>query len=363
MRDSAYIDIKYKRGDFYLQAKTFIPGGIVGLFGPSGHGKSSLLKLLSGIENPDDGQILIKGHEVFNKHCRINLPTQKRNLGMVFQEGRLFPHMNVRKNLLYGYHESSEIQFDEVVDLLEIRALLDKKPQQCSGGEKQRVAIGRTLLSSPSMLMLDEPFSALDQRLRRNIIPYLLKINVKFNLPIFVVSHDLDDLLMLTDKLMVVENGTIRGIGSYHDLYFDPSTKNILQAEDPINAVRLKAQSVDRQNGMLAFYYDSDYPSNYILLDESRQAFPDDELVVSISPRNISLSLDKLPGISSRNQLKGKISSIYKEGNKAFCKVDVGFPLIVEITSQSLENMSLKEGIDVCCMFKASSLKFVYLDI
>lgn len=359
MIDSAYIDIKYSRGDFRFRAKTFIPGGIVGMFGPSGHGKSTLLKLLAGIENPDDGQIIIQGKEVFNRSCKINVRTPQRNLGMVFQEGRLFPHMTVRKNLLYGFKDSSSIQFDEVVGLLEIENLLNKKPQQCSGGEKQRVALGRTLLSSPSILMLDEPFSALDQRLRRNIIPYLLKIHEKFNLPIFVVSHDLNDLLLLTNQLMVVENGSIRGMGTYNELYFDSATKKILQAEDPVNAIRLKAQSVDSKNGTLAFYYECSIPDNYILIDTGKKILPDDQVILSISPQNISLSLEKIKGISVRNQLTGKIGSIYIEGNKAFCKVDVGFPLLVEITMQALLSMSLKEGMNVCCMFKTSSMKFL----
>ncbi|MGQ8337000.1 molybdenum ABC transporter ATP-binding protein [Sunxiuqinia sp. A32] len=361
MNDSVYIDIKYTRGEFMLQAKTFIPNGIVGLFGPSGHGKTTLLKLLAGIETPDQGQIIIKGHEVYNRSCKINIPTRKRNIGMVFQEGRLFPHMTVRKNLLYGYQPTSSIQFDEVVDLLEIRSLLDKKPQQCSGGEKQRVAIGRMLLNSPAILMLDEPFSALDQRLRRNIIPYLIKIHEKFDLPILVVSHDLDDLLMLTDQLMLVENGRIIGMGLYNDLLFDSFANRLLHSEELLNAVRLRAHSIDYQSGMTAFYYYSNYPGNYLLIDSDHEFYPDDQMIMGISPKNISLSLEKVGHISARNQLEGKIVSIHEQGRKAFCMVDVGFLLLVEITRQSLINMGLVQGMKVYCMFKSSSPKILFV--
>lgn len=361
MSRPVYIDIKYRRGNFILQMKNFIPDGIVGIFGPSGSGKSSLLKILAGIEYPDDGQIIIRGHEFYNRSCKIKVPARKRKVGLVFQEGRLFPHMSIRKNLLYGYTSDSSISLNEVVDLLEIGHLLDKKPDQCSGGEKQRIAIGRMLLNSPEVLMLDEPFSALDQRLRRNIIPYLIKIHERFHLPIWVVSHDICDLLMLTNQLMVINNGRILGSGDYYDLLFDPIVGPILQQEEEINAVRLRAQSTDVVNGMTAFYYYSDYASNYLLIDVEQQLMPDDQLIISIAPQNISLSLERVDAISTRNQLQGVITSIRKMGKKVFCLVNIGFPLLVEITSSSMEQMDLKEGKQIFCLFKLGSVRILSL--
>jgi molybdate transport system ATP-binding protein len=359
MSATAYIDIKYRRGNFLLQMKNSIPDGIVGIFGPSGSGKSSLLKLLAGIEHPDEGEMMVRGHEFFNRTGKINVPARKRKMGLVFQEGRLFPHMSIRKNLLYGYGSTSSINFQEVVALLEIEGLLDKKPDQCSGGEKQRVAIGRMLLSSPQVLMLDEPFSALDQRLRRNIIPYLIRIHEKYNLPIWVVSHDIGDLLMLTSQLMVLDHGRLLGSGNYLDLLFDPVAGPLLQQEEEINAVRLKAQSIGMINGMTAFYYYSDYPSNYLLIDIDRQMLPDDQLIVSISPQNISLSLERVSLISVRTQLQGVITSIKEIGRRVFCQIDIGFPLLVEITRQSKENMALQEGSIVFCLIKSAGTKFL----
>ncbi|HKJ42509.1 MAG TPA: molybdenum ABC transporter ATP-binding protein [Sunxiuqinia sp.] len=359
MSDPVYIDLKYRRGNFLLQMKNAIPDGIVGIFGPSGSGKSTLLKLLAGIEHPDDGQILVRGKEFFNRADKVFVPARKRKMGLVFQEGRLFPHMNIRKNLLFGYSPSSEINFEEVVKLLEIGHLLDKKPDQCSGGERQRVAIGRMLLNAPEVLMLDEPFSALDQRLRRNIIPYLIKIHEKYQLPIWVVSHDICDLLMLTNQLMVIDNGQVLGSGKYLDLLFDPKAGPILQHEEEINAVRLRALSIDRKNGMTAFYYDSEFPSNYLLIDVDQELLPDDQLIFSIPPQNISLSFDRVDAISTRNQLQGTIISIKEMGKKVFCEVDIGFPLLVEITRQSLEKLNLKVGLSLYCLFKSSSVKIL----
>jgi molybdate transport system ATP-binding protein len=248
-----------------------------------------------------------------------------------------------------------------VVALLEIGDLLDKKPDQCSGGEKQRVAIGRMLLSSPQVLMLDEPFSALDQRLRRNIIPYLIRIHEKYSLPIWVVSHDIGDLLMLTNQLMVLDHGRILGSGNYLDLLFHPLTGPLLQQEEETNAVRLKAQSIDVINGMTAFYYYSDYPSNYLLIDVDRQMLPDDQLILCIAPQYISLSLGRVDAISTRNQLQGVITSIKEMGKKVFCEVDVGFPLLVEITRGSMEKLELDAGSVVYCLFKVGSIRFLSL--
>ena len=359
MSTPVYVDIKYRRGDFLLQMKDFIPDGIVGIFGPSGSGKSSLLKVLAGIEHPDEGQIIVRGHEFFNRSCKIKVPARKRKMGLVFQEGRLFPHMNVRKNLLYGHNTSFPIGLNEVVNLLEIGHLLDKKPDQCSGGEKQRVAIGRMLLNSPEVLMLDEPFSALDQRLRRNIIPYLIRIHEKYRLPIWVVSHDICDLLMLTNQLMIINNGTVLGSGNYLDLLFDPMVGSILQQEEEINAVRLRAQSIDVVNGMTAFYYYSDYASNHLLIDVEQQLLPDDQLIISIAPQSISLSLERVESISTRNQLKGTITSIKELGRKVFCQVDIGFPLLVEITRSSMERMNLRVGMPVYSLFKSGSVNIL----
>lgn len=359
MNTSVYIDLKFRRGNFLLQMNNYIPEGIVGIFGPSGSGKSSLLKLLAGIEYPDDGQILVRGKEFYNHSGKVKVPARKRKMGLVFQEGRLFPHMTIRKNLLYGYSPSSEINFEEVVELLEIGHLLESKPDQCSGGERQRVAIGRMLLNAPEVLMLDEPFSALDQRLRRNIIPYLIKIHEKYELPIWVVSHDICDLLMLTNQLMVIDNGQVLGSGKYLDLLFDPKAGPILQHEEEINAVRLRAQSIDRINRMTAFYYDSNYSSNYLLINVDRELLPDDQLIFSIPPQNISLSLDRVEAISTRNQLQGTITAIKEMERKVFCEVDIGFPLLVEITHQSLEKMNLKKGTSLYCLFKSSSVKIL----
>lgn len=358
---AGHIDIEYSIGNFRLNMDFEIPHGIVGVFGASGHGKSSLLKLLAGIENPDRGKIMIHGKTMFDKASKVNVPIQKRRIGLVFQEGRLFPHMSVRKNLMYGYHPPSSISFDEVVSLLELHALLDKNPRECSGGEQQRIAIGRMLLNSPEILLLDEPFSALDQRLRRNIIPYLIRIHERFKLPMLVVSHDIGDLLMLTSQLLVIHDGTVAGMGNFHDLFFDSRCKPLLMTGDETNAVRLSAQSIDRIKELTAFYYCDD-SSNFLLLNTARSLVPGDQIILSIAPANISLSKERVSSISARNQLKGAVKAITFSERKVFCLVDVGFLLIVEITHSAIQKLNLERGNTVFCLFKTLSLKILFTD-
>lgn len=205
---------------FFYEAE--ISDQITGIFGDSGSGKTTLLNLLCGIDIPETGFIKFNGRYLFHADRGIHIPAYKRKMGVVFQGNTLFPHLNVKRNLLYSnaYKSGPQhgIQYQDVVDLLNIRNLLDKKPCHLSGGECQRVAIGRGLLSQPEMLLMDEPFSNLDRGRRMEIITYLEKITDAFNIPLLIVSHDLDDLLRLSPNLLLISDGHIQAAGNYFDI-------------------------------------------------------------------------------------------------------------------------------------------------
>ena len=186
-------DIKLQRKNFFLNVSAEINDGITGVYGPSGHGKTSLLHSIAGLINPNSGFIEINGNSVFDSKRNINVSVKNRKIGYVFQDIRLFPHLSIQQNLKYSLSASviNGVNFGEVVAILNIENLLEKKPSECSGGEKQRVAIGRALLSGAQILIMDEPFSAVDVNLRKNIIPYLIEINRRFKIPMLIVSHDL----------------------------------------------------------------------------------------------------------------------------------------------------------------------------
>ena len=187
--------------------------GITALFGPSGAGKSSIINMVAGLQRPDSGTIFIRGRCLFDSAQGINLPPEKRNVGYVFQEGLLFPHVSVRGNLLYGRRRdqtgNSGVDFDQVVNLLGIQHLLSRKPRTLSGGEKQRVAFGRAVLSNPDVLLMDEPLASLDEARKEEILPFIGDLNARFNIPILYVSHSLEEILALTNNIIRLSNGKI----------------------------------------------------------------------------------------------------------------------------------------------------------
>lgn len=349
------IDIDFRRKSFLLQMKLSIPNGVVGVFGPSGSGKSTLLKLIAGIEIPDNGKIELNNISLFDKKEGINVAARKRRIGLVFQEGRLFPHMTVKKNLLYGFNSGSRFSFDEVVQLLEIENLLAKKPHECSGGEKQRVAIGRMLMHSPEVLLLDEPFSSLDYRLRRNIIPFLLKIRKKYKLPMIVVSHDLSDLLMLSDQLILLQNGKVEGAGSYIELLLKQTKECCLFEEHIINSIKIDVLSVKKKNDLYSCKYE--HEDNLIVLDHEKDISVADVLYFNLFPEDVTLSSGYINNVSAQNQLKGKLLKIQKRNGNVLCLVDVGFQMLVKVTNEAVAKLNLEEGKPIVCMFKSSAIK------
>ena len=198
------IDIELRRGTFHRHVRIEDDARVVALVGPSGAGKTTVLNAIAGLVTPVSGRIEVDGRCLFDSTQRINLPVHKRHMGYVFQDARLFPHLEVRRNLLYGRHGASNgarFGFDAVVELLGIAPLLVRHPRNLSGGEAQRVAIGRALLSQPAMLLFDEPLSALDQARREELIPYLQRVRDEIRLPIIYVSHHPDEVRRIADSV------------------------------------------------------------------------------------------------------------------------------------------------------------------
>jgi molybdate transport system ATP-binding protein len=208
------IDCEYRRGDFVLRAHAAIAGGVTGICGPSGCGKSTLLALLAGLLRPRSGRIAFDG-ETLAANGAIFVPAWRRGFGLVFQDGQLFPHLSVRGNLLYGYHrrpaDERRFQLPAVLELLEIGPLLERRPGQLSGGERQRVALGRALLYSPRLLLLDEPLSALDERLKQQILPFLKRVKDETRIPMIYVTHARAEVEYLADRTLSMEHGDLSG--------------------------------------------------------------------------------------------------------------------------------------------------------
>jgi molybdate transport system ATP-binding protein len=211
------VAVEKRLGDFTLAVKFDAMMGATALFGPSGAGKSSVANLIAGLLTPDRGRIALDDTVLFDSAARINVPPHRRRIGYVFQEGRLFPHLTVRRNLDYGRRMNGlardEAEMRHIVDLLDIGHLLDRRPGKLSGGERQRIAIGRALLTRPRLLLLDEPLASLDARRKREILPYLVRLRDDAKVPMLYVSHHAPELKRIATAVVLIQDGHVTAQG------------------------------------------------------------------------------------------------------------------------------------------------------
>ena len=207
------LDFTLQQGPFLLELHEQLAGGITALFGPSGAGKTTTLDAIAGLRRPASGRIAIGDRVLFDAVRGIDLPAHARHIGYVPQEPALFPHMNVRRNVLYGRRPGQRLSLEVVTKMLEVGEFLDRRVPDLSGGERQRVALARALMSAPDVLLLDEPLAAVDVERRRRILPYLLRVRDDLGVPVIYVSHDRDEVDQLADRIIVLDAGRAKGSG------------------------------------------------------------------------------------------------------------------------------------------------------
>jgi molybdate transport system ATP-binding protein len=211
------VDVEKKLGTFEVRAAFQSDSGVTALFGPSGSGKTSIVGMIAGLIRPERGRIEIGGEALFDRERNINVPPHRRAVGYVFQDGRLFPHLSVARNLDYGRWMSGktkdEAQVRHVTELLDIGHLLKRRPGALSGGERQRVALGRALLMQPRLMLLDEPLASLDAARKSEILPYFQRLRDETKLPMIYVSHDPNEVKALASRVVLLENGRVKAAG------------------------------------------------------------------------------------------------------------------------------------------------------
>ena len=219
------VDVEKQLGEFSLSASFVSEGRVTGLFGASGAGKSSLINMIAGLLRPDRGVITLDGETLDDTSTGVHVPPHRRRIGYVFQDARLFPHLNVRQNLDYGRRMNrlpdDPAQRSRITDLLDISGLLDRRPGQLSGGERQRVALGRALLSKPRLLLMDEPLGSLDEARKIEILPYLVRLRDE-GIPMVYVSHDAAELRQLATQIVMLRNGRVTALGGVKVLTATP---------------------------------------------------------------------------------------------------------------------------------------------
>lgn len=351
------VDVEYRAGALDLAVAFRTNARITALFGRSGAGKTSLINLIAGLHRPRRGHIEVDGTVLYDSARGVEVPAEKRRIGYVFQEGRLFPHLTVRRNLLYGHALTSAgeryVHLDQIVDLLGLADLLDRRPGALSGGEKQRVAIGRALLASPRLLLLDEPLAALDGLRKAEILQYLELLRDELHIPMIYVSHAVEEVVRLADSVVLMSSGKAVASGDVEDVMGRPDLRpaaDVFEGGALIDA-KVTAQDMHYDLATLAF-------NGGTLTVTNVDALIGEPVRVRIRARDVSLALEAPRCISIQNVLRGSVEHVRMEANGiADITVAVGATrLRSRVTRLSVDRLGLRPGREVYALVKAVSL-------
>lgn len=353
------LDVQLQRGNFDLQASLDLEAPVTGLFGSSGSGKSTLLNIVAGLAKPDQGWLKLGEQSLFDSRKRINVSPNKREIGVVFQDSQLFPHMPIQQNLMYGYKRTDKKHRrfidKEIIDLLEIGHVLKKRPHQLSGGEKQRVGIGRALLASPRFLLLDEPLASLDKGLKQQILPFLKRVKDELQIPMVYISHSMEEILHLTEHLVIINQGRILGSGHFYDVIKDEGVQGVASNLGLENIMRVKIAEHDEIHGQTEACCDG--MSLHLPLEKKYQR--GEECYVSVRSNEIALSTQYIDFISIQNQMKGRVIDIEQHVSRITVIVDIGQLIAVDISPKAFAQLNFTVGSEVYCLIKSQA--FAYL--
>lgn len=351
------VNIAQRLGDFELEVAFQADAPIVGLFGRSGAGKTSLVNAFAGVARPRRGRIVVNGDTLFDSDRGIDLPPERRRLGYVFQDGLLFPHFDVEANLLYGLYrapaEARIIEPEHIVELLGLRGLLRRLPRSLSGGEKQRVAIGRALLAQPRLLLMDEPLASLDVARRDEVLRYIELLRDDLGIPMVYVSHSVAEITRLADTVVLLSEGRAIAVGD---------------VDEVMGRLDLRPQTGRYEAGTVidtvVAAHDLGYALTTLRFDGGELTVPNVEALVGervrvrIRARDVSLAVERPRGMSILNVLPGTVDWIADDGGPIVeAQLRVGqATLRARITRRSRVELGLAEGQPVYALVKAVSL-------
>ncbi|MGP9806949.1 molybdenum ABC transporter ATP-binding protein [Halomonas sp. AOP12-C2-37] len=354
---SLSLSIDQRLGSFHLQTELVLPAhGVTGIFGTSGSGKTSLLRLIAGLEYPDSGVIQLGDQVLLDTRRRISVAAHKRRIGVVFQEARLFPHYRVRGNLTYGMPAHASARFDEIVELLGIKALLERMPGTLSGGEARRVAIGRALLSDPQLLLMDEPLTGLDGARKDELLRFIAQLTKQVDIPVIYVSHDAEEISAIADHLVLMKAGRVVASDRLNHLLQRFDLTHELGGFD---AASILEGCVDE--------HDATYNLTHLALNDThRLVIPGTSapigspLRVRILARDIALALKPLQSTSYRNQLSATIedmTSLSTSPHSVELLLNVGdIRLRARLTRKSWDEMGLHIGKQITALIRSVSV-------
>jgi molybdate transport system ATP-binding protein len=331
--------------------------GVTALFGPSGAGKTSVVRALAGLLRPDAGSIVVDDTLFFDSSRGVDVAAERRRVGYVFQDSRLFPHLTVADNLRYGLRrapaDDRPIPFDHVVALLGISGLLERRPYTLSGGERQRVAIGRALLSQPRLLLMDEPLASLDAERKSEVLPYIERLRDELSLAIVYVSHAREEVERLARTLVVVEQGRVAAAGPMADLSARLDIRGISDAPDAASVIDTTVIGHDAARRLTRLGFDGGE-----LMVGAFAAEPGVRVRVLIPAREVIVATQRPDGISVRNVLAGRIGEISSRDGGALVQVRIGnTAILARVTRDAIERLGLTPDREVYALIKASSVE------
>ena len=351
------VDVAHRLGVFTLELRFTSQGRLTAFFGQSGAGKTSLVNIIGGLVRPDRGRVAVDGTTLTDTAAGIFVPTHRRRVGYVFQEGRLFPHLTVRQNLLFGRWfrppRERKIELETVLDLLGIGHLLHRRPGALSGGEKQRVAIGRALLASPRLLLMDEPLAALDEERKAEILPFIERLRDEAEVPIIYVSHSLAEVNRLANLIVVLRNGRMIASGDPAEVL----SRSELVPQDAVEEggalIEARISQHDIQFGLTTLQ------SKAGLLRAPYLDLPTGTIVrVRIRARDVMVANAPPVGMSALNVLAGKVVELRNSG-EAVVEVAIdcnGVRLWAQLTRKSVETLRLVPELPVYAILKSVAL-------
>jgi len=342
---------------FELKLDVIFEARVTCIFGPSGSGKTSLLDAIAGLRPMSSGELEIGGRLLFSSAQGINLSPQERSIGYVPQEGALFPHLSVRDNILFGGSQrksrvgDGKVTLDHVTELLEINHLLNRPIVQLSGGESQRIALARAILSRPKLLLLDEPLASLEIRLKEKIIPYLRRVRDEFAIPILYVTHDPVEALALADWVITIHQGKLVSQGMPRDVLTSRRVFHDLEEGSVENVFAVRLLESDARTGRSKTLLDSgqELMIPYVANTTNRP------VQIRIRGDDILLATKRPEGISAGNVLSGVVNEIETLDGQSILKVNAGAIFSVRLTAGAVANLNLVRGREVFLIFKVRS--------
>jgi molybdate transport system ATP-binding protein len=355
------VAVEKRLGAFTLDARFAAPSaGVTALFGRSGAGKTTLVNILAGLVTPDRGSIIVDGEPLFSSVRGIDVAPERRRLGYIFQEGRLFPHYSVRGNLTYGAPRRparGTPSFDAVVALLGLGPLLERRPGDLSGGEKQRVAIGRALLAAPRLLLMDEPLASLDQARKAEILPFVDRLRDELRIPIIYVSHAMEEIVRLADTLVLLAAGRVAAVGPVEELTSRLDLRPLTGRNEAGAVIRTTVAGHDVTFGLTELAF----PGGRLRISHLALALGT-PVRLRIRARDVALATSRPHGLSIRNVFPARIVELAADrGPLVDLRLDVGAPgqpvmLWARVTQRAAQELDLAVGRDVFALLKTVAL-------